>query len=752
MSNHGNSVPIPIAHVRRNEDGVSWAPPQELKDHLSNTAILAAQFAKPFASEEWGYIAGLAHDVGKGLLEWQEYIRTTSGYDEDANIENRVGKIEHSGPGAAFAENILGKGIGRILSYCIAGHHAGLPDWEGGQSSLAFRREHTSIVGIKEEYSADILTHRPSSPPWKFSPRGIDMALWIRMLFSCLVDADFLDTESYMNSSKYKMRAGYLPLRELLGRFNTFMSGFIDEKKNEAGSIVNIARRRVLSDCRVAACQEPGIFSLSVPTGGGKTLSSMAFALEHAVKHDKHRIIYVIPYTSIIEQNADVFRKALGEDQVVEHHSNLDEDDSSTITRLSSENWDAPIIVTTSVQFFESLFAAKTSRCRKLHNIANSVVILDEAQLLPVEFLGPIIEAMRLLCEHYNVSFLICTATQPNFECKENFSNFPGLPPGTIREIIGDIPSLYNDLKRVEVIIPRDLKTSSSWEEVAARLSREERSLCIVSDRKSCRELYALMPKGTKHLSALMCAQHRSEIITQIKEELKGNSHVRVISTQLVEAGVDLDFPLVLRSLAGLDSIAQAAGRCNREGKLNLLGKLGQVEVFIPPRKSPVGMLRKATETAVRMLSMGFADPIAPEVFTPYFADLYWKANSLDVKGITRLLTPQAPECGIQFRSAAEAFKLIDDSIQRTILVPYGYGETLINMLKTMGPERWLLRKLQRYAVTIYLNQFQTLFERGSIEEISPKLFALTCKMEYDQHVGLLIDEMPNDPAAFMAC
>jgi CRISPR-associated endonuclease/helicase Cas3 len=508
-----------------------------------------------------------------------------------------------------------------------------------------------------------------------------------------------------------------------------------------ADTPVNRVRQQVLAGCRAAAQLMPGFFTLTVPTGGGKTLSSMAFALEHAVKYGKGRVIYVIPYTSIIEQNADVFRAALGADQIVEHHSNLDEDDSTPKARLAAENWDAPIIVTTSVQFFESLFAAKTSRCRKLHNIANSVVVLDEAQLVPVEFLQPILAAMKLLVERYKISFVICTATQPAWEARDDF---PGLPAGSMREIVQDVPGLYRDLRRVAVE-PVDTKTPRTWEDLAGELSATDRVLCVVSDRKSCRELHRLMPEGTYHLSALMCAQHRSDLIAEIIEKLKGTGPIRVVSTQLVEAGVDIDFPVVYRALAGLDSIAQAAGRCNREGKLNVEGKLGKVVVFVPPRKAPAGILRKAAETASRMLEDGLSDPIDHASFAPYFSNLYWKANSLDTKGILKLLQPDDLDCGIQFRSAAEAFRIIDDRLQRTVLVPYRDGKKFIDQLKAIGPTRDLLRKLQRYAVNVYLNQFSELLNRGSLEEIVPEVFALRCDVEYDKQVGLLVDEMPDD-------
>ncbi|WP_321991572.1 CRISPR-associated helicase Cas3' [Marispirochaeta aestuarii] len=738
-----------VAHVKRNPDD-SWAEPQELEDHLLGTAKLAGRFARSFDSEAWGYAVGISHDTGKAPEKWQKYLQKKSGYgyDREAHLENIPGKLPHAAPGAKLVEEIFPGPVGRILSYCIVGHHAGLPDWIGSPGALTSQLQNATSDGISEIFHSFVKDHNPGKPPWQFD-HGLDLSLWIRMLFSCLTDADFLDTERYMECERHEQRSGYLSINKLLYRFNAYMNNLTEKAPDTE---VNKVRQTVLSDCRAAAADSPGFFSLTVPTGGGKTLSSMAFALEHAVRHRKDRIIYVIPYTSIIEQNAEVFRKAVGADQVVEHHSNLNEEDVSATARLASENWDAPAIVTTSVQFFESLFAAKTSRCRKLHNICNSVVILDEAQLLPVEFLEPILQAMELLVEHYKVTFVICTATQPALEKQVDASNFPGIAAGTIREIIQDVPELYRSLKRVEVYVPEDLKTPQSWEDIAKELKGYESVLCVVSDRKSCRELFQLMPEGTYHLSALMCAQHRSDIIAKITEDLKAGKPTRVISTQLVEAGVDLDFPVVYRAMAGLDSIAQAAGRCNREGKLNSERKLGKVVVFIPPKKSPPGILRKATETTIGMLRKGFADLLDQSVFPPYFSELYWKANNLDVKNIIALLTPERDISDISFRSAAELFSLIDDTKQRSILVPYEEGATLIDRLVKKGPERWLFRKLQRFIVNVYIYEFDALLDRGSIKEISPGIFSLICAVEYDQDTGLKTDTELFDPEKYTCC
>lgn len=739
-----------IAHVRKSDDG-TWELPHLLSEHLNNTALLSQLFAEKFSSGKWGKVAGLAHDVGKGRPLWQNYIRYRSGYDDDEYSNGKPGKVAHAIHGAVLVEQIFGKAFGRLLAYCLAGHHAGLPDWscaEGvGQSSLQYQETQVKDLDEIEHSIIDsILAVELEPPSWKFS-EGLDVSLWIRMLYSCLVDADFLDTELYMNKAQAEIRGSYCSILELQARFNKYIK-HLDTMAEDIK--INQIRRDIRKKCILAAKESQGVFSLSVPTGGGKTLSSLAFGLEHANVHNLDRIIYVVPYTSIIEQNADVFRSVVGEEQVVEHHASIDEDTSTYKSRLATENWDAPIIVTTSVQFFESLFAAKSSRCRKLHNIINSVVILDEAQLVPVEFLKPILEVMQLLVEHYHVTFLISTATQPAF--KERIiagQQFKGLKKVT--EIMGNddqVKELYNTLKRVQVQLPENIHDVSTWEEIAEELMQYKQVLCIVSERKSCRELHRLMPEGTYHLSALMCGQHRSDVIREIKDKLIRNAPVRVISTQLVEAGVDFDFPVVYRALAGLDSIAQAAGRCNREG---IQSELGKVVVFNPPRKAPLGILRKAAETTISIFSSDFEDPLEQSLFEKYFNELYWKANSLDSKEIIHLLSPSDyQDCGISFRTAAEKFKIIDDSLQKTILVRYGENDEWIELLKCKGPERWLMRKLQRYTVNIYKDDFYSMLRKGSIEEIYPNIFAITNDFVYSKDIGLLVDETFYNPENFI--
>jgi len=730
-----------IAHAKESQEG-GFESPHYLVEHLKNTARLAEAFAEKFNSGQWGYVAGLLHDIGKSKPGFQEYIRRVTGYDiEHFNFEGRIKRGEHSTSGAKLAEDYFGA-KGRVLAYCIAGHHAGLPDWypdeAGGQSSLNFRINNADIKGLMPEIVKGF-EKKKLEIPWKFSRNNLDMALWIRMLFSCLVDADFLDTEEYMDPIKYGTRGHYLSIEQLTNKFNSFME---DKIENAEKTHINTIRLRVLEDCRKKAYEKPGIFSLTVPTGGGKTLSSLAFALEHAKFNRLDRIIYVIPYTSIIEQNAEVFRSVLGDDQVIEHHSSLAEDESTEKSRLSAENWDAPVIVTTTVQFFESLFSVKSSRCRKLHNIVNSVVILDETQLVPPEFLKPILNVIELLANNYNTTFVFTTATQPAFESRDNFS---GVQKGRITEIISDVPMLYSGLKRVNVELPRDLQDACRWEDIATELKNYETVLCIVSDRKSCLELFSHMPAGTIHLSALMCGQHRSKTICEIKQKLDNDEPVRVISTQLVEAGVEFDFPVVYRALAGLDSIVQAAGRCNREGKL----ASGKVVVFVPPKRPPSGILRKAAEITELMIKSGLKDPLSHNIFEEYFSRLYWSVNNLDAADIIPLLTVK-DDFAIQFRTAAGAFRIIDDTMQKPILVPYCEGKELIELLRRIGPERRLLRKLQRYSVNVYKDDLTAMLNRGSAVEIHPDIYALLNDVEYNEKTGLAVNKEFFEPEVFI--
>ncbi len=567
------------------------------------------------------------------------------------------------------------------------------------------------------------------------------------MLFSCLVDADFLDTEAFMDIDKAGQRSNAPTLSDLLPRLNSYM----DEQFSKVPSTsVNRIRTEVLHQCRDKAQQTPGLFSLTVPTGGGKTLSSLAFALEHARCHGKRRVIYAIPYASIIEQTANVFRDIFS-DAVIEHHSNLDPDKETVKSRLSAENWDAPVIVTTNVQFFESLFAARTSSCRKLHNIVNSIVVLDEAQLLPAEFLQPILDVMNLLVSYYGVTFVLSTATQPALGTMKTFQRtIRGLQQ--VREIIDDPDSLCRKLDRVTYSWPKDFQQSKNWDDIAKEICQHPSVLVVVNSRRDARELHRRMPEGTIHLSALMCGEHRSHALSDIKQRLFAGESVRVVSTQLVEAGVDVDFPVVYRALAGLDSIAQAAGRCNREGK----PELGQVIVFVPPQPAPPGLLRRAADTTVSLLSGSSDHTLTRDLFSSYFEHFYTKTKSLDKHGIVGLLRPDGngdDQLKVQFRTAARRFRLIDDkeSGYRSIFVRYGESPEWIGRLQKEGPDRWLMRKLQRYTVSLPEWQFQKLRADGDVSEVHPDIFAQTADGLYHPQLGVLVGDANPDPSDLMS-
>ncbi len=733
-----------LAHVR--QDGESFFP-HDLGEHLQGVGRRAEAYAYNFGIGDWAEVAGLWHDLGKYSAEFQRRIKSVSGYDPDAHLEGPVGRVDHSTAGAQHAVEQFGV-HGRILAYLIAGHHAGLPDWhtsETAGAALKARLDDKSHLQrtLSQTIPSELLVQPKPISPLRGKAEGF--ALWVRMLFSCLVDADFLDTEAFMDEGKAEQRTGAPAIQELLPHFNSYMA----EKFADAPSTtVNRIRAEVLRQCRDKAHEAPGLFSLTVPTGGGKTLSSLAFALEHASHHGKQRVIYAIPYTSIIEQTANIFR-GIVPDALIEHHSNLDSDKETGKSRLATENWDAPLIVTTNVQFFESLFAAKTSRCRKLHNIVNSVVVLDEAQLLPAEFLEPILDVMNLLVCHYGVTFVLSTATQPALGTLHTFQRkIRGLD--RVRELIDDPDELYRNLERVTVTMPPDLHQAQEWDDIAQQLQQHPSVLVVVNSRADARELHRRMPTGTLHLSALMCGEHRSRVIAGIKQRLLAGEAVRVVSTQLVEAGVDVDFPVVYRALAGLDSIAQAAGRCNREGKL----ERGQVIVFVPPKPAPPGHLRRAAETTISLLTGTNTSPLTRDLFRSYFEHFYVRAPSLDKHDIATLLKPDGQgddPLKVQFRTAAQRFQLIDESGYRSVLVQYGDSPALIGRLRKEGPERWLMRKLQRYTVSLPEYQFQKLLGNGDVREIYPDMFAQTSDVLYHKDIGVLVDETNPNPSDLIA-
>lgn len=729
---------------------------QLLEDHLAQVAEQATRFGSVFGATEWTRLIGRWHDLGKYSQEFQDYLRAASGVD--AHLEERetvASKVDHSTAGAQLADRSLPT-IGRLMAYLIAGHHAGLPNgMDATESTDLERRLQKSIPDYSAAPAA--LTCPPSldslRPPAFALRHGYATAFFLRMVFSCLVDADFLDTESFMSRDKAAKRPRNPPsVAELVDCLNTYLATF-----GKPQTSVQHDRAGVLAACRSAAEHPVGLFTLTVPTGGGKTLSSLAFALEHARRHGLERVIYVIPFTSIIEQNAGVFRDVfapLGPDIVLEHHSNLDPEarHATATSRLAAENWDARIIVTTNVQFFESLHARETSRCRKLHRLARSVIILDEAQTLPVGLLQPCLRSLEELSSHYGSSIVLCTATQPAINRRTEFPI--GLPEP--REIIPEPTRLYETMRRVTV---RDLGPMPDAD-LASRLAGHPQVLCIVNTRRHAAELYALLSKseGSLHLSALMCPEHRSEVIQAIRQRLKTGEPCRVVSTQLIEAGVDLDFPVVYRALAGLDSIAQAAGRCNREGK-QAAG--GQTFVFTPPEHpAPAGFLRDTAQSAAEVLPLHADDPLSLAAVRRYFELHYWKNTSAtDVKRILDCWPREQPRrsedlFGYQFRTCSESFRFIDSAYQ-PVIVPWGErGRALCEELRHIydpAAQRRLARKLQRFIVQIPEKLHRAELGRR-IQMVHERFPLLVSPLDYSSTLGLQIAaDLPYDPIAIIS-
>jgi CRISPR-associated endonuclease/helicase Cas3 len=717
------------AHSLEGKGPESW---QRLEDHLRRVADKAGDFAGPFGAAEWARVLGAFHDIGKQNPRFQQRL-----------TGENTGHADHKGAGARLFEN-LGTGFGRMAAYCIAGHHGGLPDFRDSGHGTSLGRVLERAFVLPEGDVPDGI--RP--PDWPFVPEnGFQCSFFTRMLFSALVDADFLDTEAFMDADRSGRREPGPPLDVLREALDRHLAAFDGKGR------INSLRVEILAHCREQAALAPGLFTLTVPTGGGKTLTSMAFALDHALRHGLRRVVYVIPYTSIIEQNARVFRDIFPEGAVIEHHSNFDprnafcdEDNARESAgarrhRLACENWDAPVVVTTNVQFFESLFAAKPSPCRKLHNLAGSVIVLDEAQMLPVDFLDPCLRALEELAAHYGCSVVLCTATQPALR-REDFA--PGLAGLDGRELAPDPARLHRAFRRTEL---RDLG-ELALPKVADLIREREQVLCIVNTRARASELFELIrdEPGARHLSALMCPAHRSERLAGIRAMLRAGEPCRVVSTQLVEAGVDVSFPEVIREMAGLDSITQAAGRCNREGERD---EAAPVSVFYPAEGLPRAFSAQAEHAASVLRGRNCGDPFSPEAIRQYFGLHYWlKRDRLDRKRILDALGNERGEW--YFRRAADDFRIIDNPMAPVIVPWDDRARELVEALRYAEHPGGILRKLQQYTVQVYEGQFRALDEAGAVETVADGCEAL-CRMEfYDDLFGLRVPG-PADPEYFLA-
>ncbi len=713
-----------FAHSREGHPVEDWQP---LEEHLQNTADRCQQFAEQFKAGALGELAGRFHDLGKGCLEFQAYLRHANDIEDEFSASfNSHWKRDHATFGARHLYSLSKQGAGKLLAYCVAGHHSGLQNWADGSqnSSLRSRLENKPLKKVLFPFEQNPAI--PLLPPLHLDRNlsGFQLQFLIRMLFSCLIDADRLDTEKFTDSEKAIIRENDTPLQEL---HSTFWKKFNILRTEATKSKVNEIREQVLTDCLAAARRKPGLFTLTVPTGGGKTLASLAFALEHAKNNSQlRRIIYVIPFTSIIEQNAKVFREMLGSDAVLEHHSNFTPDENDWKNRLAAENWDAPVIVTTNVQFFDSFFACKTSPCRKLHNVANSVVIFDEVQAIPVERLQPCLEVLRELTRNYGVSAVLCTATQPAIGKTEEFKS--GLKLEQV-EIIHDVPQLFKALQRTRMTWLGPQKQ----EEIAARLRQEKQVLCVVSTRDQALTLFEKLKDDGDffHLSALMYPLHRIKILDEIRKRLHSGSPCRVVSTQLIEAGVDVDFPVVYRSLAGMDSIAQAAGRCNREGRQ----ETGNVFVYEPEKIPSVSYFRHTCQCAKPLFDRFAEEFLEPECIQAYFADYFWlNQQNMDKDSVLELCKAGTRNAEFAFEDIA-AFKMIDNANNAIVIALDEEAVRLTDQLNYVENKRSILRKMQRYSVQVYPNQFSEL--RCWLEEPCPSIFVLKNREMYSDDTGL---------------
>lgn len=707
--------PIPLAHISEDE-----TRSQTLTDHLRGTAALAGQFASAFSAGAEGEFVGLLHDLGKDSPGFQH--RLHGGPPVDHSTAGAQAALQQNDPCAAFA---------------IAGHHSGIPD--GGHRQDA-PDEPTLFGRIKRQVPVagglPPITARPALPAWVAESKdNLTTAFFTRMLFSCLVDADFLDTETFMNGSPAPRGTGQ-SIPELLKKMKVKADSYLT---GAASSPVGAQRNQVLQACLEQGCTGPrGIYTLTVPTGGGKTFASLAFALEHAAAHGLNRVIYVIPYTSIIDQTAQTFTDLLGEENVLAHFSTADykmvEKDDLTPSQyrslLASENWDAPVIVTTAVQFFESLYANRSSRCRKLHNLANSVLIFDEAQTLPCDYLRPCVSAIAQLVQHYGVTAVLCTATQPDLGGL--FREFA--PEQPLRELSPDPDLLYQVLRRVTL---GDLGTVS-YEALVGQLKEHEQVLCVVNRRKTAQALFAALPQdGSYCLTTLLCAADRRRQLAEIRARLENGLPCRVVSTSLIEAGVDVDFPSAYREQAGLDSLLQTAGRCNRNGKR----PAGESPVWLfRLEDSPAPQMIHANVDALVYVQQYFERLDTPDAIRAYFKQLYANKASLDRHGILPAFQKgDSPGRFFPFAWAAEQFRLIE-SPTRTVYLPIGEGKALCEQLRRQGPTRTLLRRLGLYSVNCYEAQLKSLLTAGALEELSGGELLLSDETLYSDKTGLTVE------------
>lgn len=736
------------AHSTGGSDRSNW---HGLLDHLKSTAALAQAFADSFGAGRAAFLAGLLHDLGKYNPRFQKRL-------EGADI-----RVDHSTAGARLALD-LAKGndrlIAELVAYAIAGHHAGLPDRNGAsRSTLTGRLEDFSLESLDVAWQDEITADATSLVPDLLRQSGDKLRLRFRlgflgrMIFSCLVDADYRDTEAFFARLEQRQVDRTWPaLGTAVDGYRTRFERHMEELPKTA-SPVNDLRARILEHVRSRAADKPGFFTLTVPTGGGKTLASLGFALDHAKAHGHARIIYAIPFTTIIDQTADIFRKVLGDDAVLEHHSAIEEEDapgegreSRDKLKLAMEDWAAPVVVTTSVQFFESLFAARPSRCRKLHNIADSVIILDEVQTLPRPLLAPAVFALRELAENYGCTVVLCTATQPALD-ERNFapSHTLGLPLAG-RELAPDPMKLARDLRRVRLQHAGPLSDAA----LVAGLADTDQGLVIVNSRKHALALYRTAQDagldGLVHLTTRQHATDRREILKDVRYRLTIGQPCRVIATSLVEAGVDIDFPRVWRAETGLDGIMQAAGRCNREGKRPV--ETSVVTVFSAPDHPPPPEIRNLASDFSRILPK-HTDLLSPGAVEDFFGEVYWRIDKegVDKKHILDDFHISAGITDFAYRTVAEKFQMIESNMLPVIVPSTAEAKHAVARLAAEQiPSGAIARELQRFTVQVPARARSRLLACGHVIFAEQRLrgdqFALLQNENlYDKDVGLIWED-----------
>lgn len=728
---------------------------QLLRNHLHETAELAAAFAAPFRLERLAFVTALFHDLGKYDPRFQERL---AGQDI---------RVDHSTAGAVVLRD-LAKGLDpysrlmvELAAYTILGHHAGLPDRKSENSSCFNRRIDGFVDKLdpiwKSEIEADLANLAPDWLPPMIRPDNphlaFDLSVIGRMLFSCLVDADFKNTEIfYTELEKREADRRWPLLQELLPEFSTRFDAHLTGLSQEGD--LNALRRDILSHVRGKAALPPGLFTLTVPTGGGKTLVSLGFALHHAASHNHRRIIYGIPFTSIIDQTADIFRRILGEEYVLEHHSAIDEEHPDTRAwptsrdrlKLAMEDWAAPVVVTTNVQLFESLFSARTSRTRKLHNIAGSIIILDEAQTIPRTLLKPCVRMLDALAKHFGCTIVLCTATQPALgrTRPDGGEGFPGgLDLDQSRELAPDPEGLARQLRRTRIVTDSAVDNDA----LTAALADENQALVIVNSRKHALELYRQGKEagldGLVHLTTRQYAAHRRDILDEVRKRLKKGQPCRVIATSLIEAGVDVDFPRVWRAEAGWDQIMQAAGRCNREGRRPANESV--VTVFSAPDYPPPSEIKSLVGDTMRALRDYQGDTQSLEAIRRFFGEVYWREGTgLDRKGIVDDFKIGGGGTDFAFREVAQKFRMIESNMVPIIIALTEAAKKAVDKLKIEGiPSGIIARELQSYIVQVPSKAREFLIHCGHVGFESPALrgdqFAvLKNERLYVREVGLL--------------